>query len=222
MKAATNQQYSPEWIITGFAYHDFDGFGRGADQSQMAHAFGTGVLPPSYEGSGATNYFNWYWGPNQGSYADGLSYVAQPVYEMLHYAGPTLTAANVEKGRFSAPAMGGASGGTTYFQTGFGKTVKLPYDEHDALGTDRNLAWWNPDITGGANAAAAIIGKGKFMYLDGGKRYAYGEFPPKEPKFFDESASVASIPLSSRYANGVVPAASPCTGCPSNGGTGTA
>ena len=59
------------------------------------------------------------------------------------------------------------------------------------------------------------------MYLDGGKRYAYGEFPTKEPKFFDPAASVASIPLSSRYATGVVPATSPCTGCPSNGGTGT-
>ena len=27
MKAATTQQYSPEWIITGFAFHDFDGSG---------------------------------------------------------------------------------------------------------------------------------------------------------------------------------------------------
>ena len=171
---------------------------------------------------GPNSSFNWYWGPNQGNSAEGLAYVAQPVYEMLHYAGPTLTAANVEKGRFSAPAIGGASDGTTYFQTGFGKTVKLPYDEHDALGTDRDLAWWNPDITGGTNAVATLIGKGKFMYLDGGKRYAYGEFPTKEPKFFDTSASAASIPLSSRYANGVVPATSPCTGCPSNAATGSA
>jgi len=46
LKAATRQQYSPEWIITGFGYTDFDPFGRGFDQEQMKHAFGIGSLSP--------------------------------------------------------------------------------------------------------------------------------------------------------------------------------
>ena len=99
------------------------------------------------------------------------------IYQAIHYAGPTLTAQNVKKGLFAVPSTGGASDGTTNFQQGFGRTVGMPYDEYALLGTDRNLAWWNPDITGGANAVASIVGKGKFMYLDGGKRYAYSEFP---------------------------------------------
>jgi hypothetical protein len=225
MAAATNQEYRPEWILTGFAFQDFDGFGRVVDQSQMAHAFGTGVLPPSYDGGtapGPAGVFPWYWGTNQGTTSSTLGITVANAYVMIHYAGPKLTAKNVEKGLFSAPATGGASDGTTYFQTGFGKTVGLPYDEHSTLGTDRTLAWWNPDLTGPANAVASLVGKGKLMYLNGAKRYKYAEFPTKEPKFFDASTSVASVPISTAFVNNVAPVANPCSDCPVNGGSGTA
>jgi hypothetical protein len=220
MAAATTQEYFPEWIITGYLFHDFDGFARTNDQEQMKHAFGAGVLPPAYEGSeSSTGIFQWYWGTGQGSYAAALQGVMSIIYSALHYAGPTLTPANVEKGLFSVPSGGGASDGTTNFQSGFGRTVGLPYDEYALLGTDRNLAWWNADLTGPANAVAALVGKGKFMYLDGGRRYGYGDFPERPPKFFVESASVAEVPRSSNFADGVVPPANPCTGCPSSGGS---
>jgi hypothetical protein len=223
MAAASTQEFRPEWIITGFLFHDFDGFARGFDQEQMAHAFGIGVLPPSYEGSeSSTGIFEWYWGPKQGSYAAAFQGAMSFVYSAIQYAGPTLTPNNVEKGLFSVPATGGAANGTTNFRNGYGKTVKMPYDEYALLGTDRNLAWWNPDISGPANAVATFVGKGKFMYLNDAKRYGYGEFPEKQPKFFDESVSVAQIPRSSNFQDGVVPADNPCTGCPVNGGTGAA
>ena len=222
MKAATAQDYRPEWILTGFGFHDFDGFGRAADQSQMAHAFGAGILPPSYEGTpapGPAGVFPWYWGTSQGNTSSTLGLTVQNAYVTMHYAGPKLTAANAQKGLFAAPATGGAAEGTTYFQSGFGRTVGLPYDEHASIGTDRNLAWWNPDLTGPSNAAATLVGKGKLMYLDGAKRFRYAEFPTKEPKFFDESASVGSVPVSSAYVGNVAPTANPCVGCPSTGGT---
>ncbi len=220
MKAATAQDYRPEWILTGFAFHDFDGFGRGADQSQMAHAFGAGILPPSYDGTpapGPAAVFPWYWGTSQGNTSSTLGLVVQNAYVTMHYAGPKLTAANVQKGLFAAPATGGAADGTTYFQSGFGRTVGVPYNEHAAIGTDRNLAWWNAELTGPSNAAATLVGKGKLMYLDGGKRFRYAGFPTKQPKFFDESASVGSVPVSSAYVGNVVPAPNPCVGCPSTG-----
>ena len=223
MAAATRQEYRPEWIITGFLFHDFDGFARGFDQEQMAHAFGIGVLPPSYEGSeSSTGIFEWYWGPKQGSYAAATQGAMSFIYSAIQYAGPTLTPNNVEMGQFSVPATGGASNGTTNFRSGYGKTVGLPYNEYALLGTDRNLAWWNPDINGPANAVAALVGKGKFMYLNGAKRYGYGQFPDKPPTFFDESLSVAEVPRSSNFENGIVPADNPCTGCPVNAGTGSA
>ncbi len=220
MEAATAQEYRPEWIITGFGYHDFDGYGRTNDQSQMAHAFGVGVLPPAYEGQPATTgLFQWYWGTTQGNYSPTGTVAVTPVYQAMHYAGPKLTAKNVQKGLFAAPALGGAAQDTTTFQTGFGRTVRLPYDEHGSPGSDRTLLWWNPDITGGTQAVRSIVGKGRFMYLDDGARYAYGEFPAK-PKFFDESASAVEVPWSTTFPDGVVPPANPCTDCPVNGGSG--
>ena len=59
------------------------------------------------------------------------------------------------------------------------------------------------------------------VYLNTAKRYAYGQFPTTEPKFFDMSTSVAEVPQSAAYPNGVIPQANPCTNCPVNGGTGT-
>jgi hypothetical protein len=224
MAAATSQDYAPEWIITGYLFHDFDGFGRTNDQEQMSHAFGIGVLPPTYEGSeSSTGVYQWYWGTQQGNYTAAISGGVGFVYSAIQYAGPKLTAKNVEKGLFSLPSTGGASDGTTNFQSGYGKTVGLPYDEYALLGTDRNLAWWNAELTGPANAVASLVGKGKFMYLNGAKRYGYGDYPKKQPKYFVESASVAEIPRSSSFADGVVPPDNPCgPTCPVNGGSGAA
>ena len=47
MQAANEQDYSPEWILTGVGYHDYPLFPRTWDQEQAAHAFGIGVLSPA-------------------------------------------------------------------------------------------------------------------------------------------------------------------------------
>jgi hypothetical protein len=220
MAAATKQDYHPEWIVTGFLFHDFDGYARQNDQEQMAHAFGIGTLPPAYEGSASsTGIFQWYWGTDQGNFDQATQGGMSVIYAAIMYAGPTLTAENIEKGLFSVPGVGGSFDGTTNFQYGFGKTVGLPYDEYALLGTDRNLAWWNPDLSGGANAYPTLVGQGKFEYLNDATRYGYGQFPA-DAKFFDQASSVSEIPRSSSFAGGQVPADNPCTGCPVNGGTG--
>ena len=91
----------------------------------------------------------------------------------------------------------------------------MPYDEYGWLGADRTFIWWNPDLTGRTNAVAAIVGKGRFMYPDGGKRYAYREFPTKAPKFFDTKNSIVDIPISDAFPGGVESADNPCgPACP--------
>ena len=223
MAEATKQELYPEWILTGYRYHDWDGYGRGADQTQMMHAFGATPLPPGFEGAADNlNIFQWYWGKNQGHFGPAQVQVMNLVYGSIQYAGPTLTAANVKKGWFSVPATGGPATDSTFFQAGYGRTVRLPYDEYATPGTDRTLSWWNPDITGGTNAVASIVGKGKLMYLNDGLRYGYGGFPKKEPKFFDESVSVELIPLASQFKDGIQPPDNPCPDCPVNGGAGLA
>jgi hypothetical protein len=227
-KASTENEFNPEWIVTGYQFQDFDGFGRTYDQDQFRHAFGLGVITPRpVAAAGSTlpqGDFDWYWGTNGGTYtATTMSWVGF-VYRAMHYAGPKLTPENVKKGFFAVPAVGGASDGTVSYQTGFGRTVGLPYDEYLNLGTDMQLLWWNPDLVSeGTNAIAGTPeNKGRFMYLNGGKRYSFGDFPKTEPKFFDESVSLYEFPAGDAYPSGTVPAAMPCAGCPSQGGSGAA
>jgi hypothetical protein len=224
-KAATANDFRPEWVVTGYQFQDFDGFGRSYDQDQFAHAFGLGVLTPQPEPDpnvpAPLGQFDWYWGAKQGTTAPTTVGWMSFIYGSIQYAGPNLTAANVRKGLFSVPAVGGAANGTVSFQTGYGRTVGLPYDEYLGLGTDVELIWWNPDLqTTGSNAVANFPGKGRFMYLNGGKRLSFGQMPKSEPKYFDEEASIYQFPQAEAYATGKVPASNPCTGCPSQGGTG--
>jgi hypothetical protein len=217
-KTATAQGYFPEWIITGRGYHDFDGFARGYDQEQMRHAFGVGTLFPYREGEAPPPYidiFNWYWGPGRGTTWPITSGTLTFIFNALHYAGPTLTAQNVEQGLFAAPATGGPAEGTTYFQLGFGQQVGMPYDEYAMSGADRTLMWWDADEVGPGNQIGTV-GQGKFMYLDGAKRIRYEDLPKSEPRYFDKSVSAGLIPTASRFAGGVIPEPTPCTGCPSN------
>jgi hypothetical protein len=215
MKAATGNEFSPEWTITGYQFQDFDGFGRGADQTQYAHAFGVGTLMPLVSGQQATlGAFPWYWGTKQGTANPTVSGWTGFIYGAIHYAGPTLTAENVQKGLFAVPALGGAAQGRVTFQTGYGRSVALPYDEHSALGTDKALIWWDPTAHGGANAVATIVGDGKFRYVDDGKRVRYGQLPTKVPPYFDTAKAVTEI--SPELAGAGVGAQEPCPGCPSS------
>ena len=117
-----------------------------------------------------------------------------------------------------APARGGAADDTVTFQFGLGRTVGMPYDEYAMAGADRSLAWWDADETGPSNAVG-IVGKGKFLYPDGGRRYGYMDLPEAEPEFFDAAGSAGEIPVGARFPDGVVPEAMPCTACPSSTAT---
>ena len=219
-KAATTQDYSPEWIMTGFGYHEYDLFANSYDQEQMKHAFGLSVLfpalatPPTYLDIPP---FAWYWGADQGNTWAITGGAFGFAYSAVHYAGPTLTAKNVKKGLFSAPAIDGPATGTVVYQSGYGKTVGLPYDSYALLGSDRAFVWYEADTPGIAQAANIKV-KGLFMYMDGGARYSYKGMPKKEPNFFDTKGAVSEVPISAQYPGGKVPEASPCTQCPSSGG----
>jgi hypothetical protein len=221
LKAATAQDYHPEWIFTGFQFHDFDGFGRTFDQDQMKHAFGLSNLSPWTQAPSLAylSWSIWYWGTTQGSTWAIAGGLFGYMYAAITFAGPNLTAENVKKGLFARPASGGAADGTTAFEDGFGKTTGMPYDEYAPLGADRALVWWSSDTTGPSNAIG-VEGKGLFMYLDAGKRYGYKGFPKTLPKFFDKTRSTAEVPYSSAFVGNVTPELTACTGCPSEGGTG--
>lgn len=217
LEAATEQEFQPEWTITGYGVNDFDYFARMFDQEQYAHAFGIGSLPPAVLDSPdyTAVLFQWYWGPSQGTVQAQTTGLLASLYSGIQMAGPKLTATTYQRGLFTSPPVGGAAEDqVTTIQRAYGKSAGLPYDEYHQSGTDFGLIWWDAAAEGPSNIFP-VEGTGKLRFLNGARRYTAGNWPKGEPRFFDESSSVLlfdGIPASDQ------PPAYPCEGCPSTGG----
>jgi hypothetical protein len=209
-KAATAQDYFPEWVITGSGYQDQDIVARASDQEQLAHAFGLIWFSPYVVSAATASPFQWYWGKDKGTMSGGAYGVLLPLYTGIHLAGPTLTAKTFERALLAYPPTGGA----------FSNQVTTLENSWAEFGTvaprGSALGWWSADTVGPTQSlSGAGSGAGKYLYVRGGERYVGGTFPEAEPKFFDESASIAQ--LDSVPASEQVPTY-PCDNCPSSGG----
>jgi hypothetical protein len=216
-KQATTQDYHPEWITTGFQYQDLALLARTSyDQDQWGHAFGLSNLYPYYDTSSVPP-LEWYWGPERGTSSTPIEARLGWLAAGIHYAGPTLTVKNFQKGLFSAPASGGAASGYPYgFQAGYGKTVGLPFPAYFNLGTDFAFSWYDP-TTEGSSQIFDTVAPGVIWYVNGARRYTIDDIPKQRARFFDEEGALfvfdePPIPVSPP---------NPCTGCPSAGGPGT-
>jgi hypothetical protein len=209
-RAATKQDYHPEWMVTGFAYSDLDVVARLADQSQVAHAFGLIWFPPDANGAEDPfkSVFQWYWGADKGTYSAG-AFSLLDLYQGLHLAGPKLTQKTFVNGRKSLyPPTGGAYDGQV-------TTYETKYENLDSVGPRGSaIGWFDVDTTGPSQLAYGV-GKGVYRYLNGAKRYIGGKFPKGEPKLFDRSNSIVKLDATPPAE---VPPDYPCTNCPVNGG----
>jgi hypothetical protein len=217
LKAADSLDYHPEWFFTGLGAQDIEITARilqGLAPDQMKHVFGLGDLPLYVSGidDPQVNWFNWYWGKNQGVYSAGTVGTLYLVNAGVSLAGPKLTPKTFQQGLFSMPVYGGAATNQVQsFMFGMGPSPNLPYDEYSQVGLDYAVMWWNPTETG----KGKIIfddGTGRFMYPDNAKRYAAGEWKKGEPKLFDPSNSISEF--NGLPASDTVPDYT-CTGCPS-------
>ena len=105
----------------------------------------------------------------------------------------------------------GEQPGGQSFMFGYGRTTGLPYDEYSQVGLDYAVMWWNPTEVG-KGKILFDDGTGRFMYIDGAKRYYAGQWKKGEPKLFDPSNSIAAV----RRVAGVGRRPDyPCKGCPS-------
>jgi hypothetical protein len=215
MSLATSQEYFPEWIYTGVQFHEYMALARTNDPKQMAHAFGLAQIGPYLTNDPRITIPDWYWGTSQGATWPGALGPLEFVYTAMHYAGPDLTAKNVQKGLFAAPAQ--TIPKVAIGLWGYGKTVGTPYNAVGANGSDRALIWWDPDTEG--QALATPLGKGVWQYLDNGENVSYQNFTKTEPKFFDKKVSVTQRNALDYYPGGVAPTQIPCDQCPKNGGT---
>jgi hypothetical protein len=211
--AATAQQYFPEWLPGPF--HDLDFYARMYDQEQWAHAFGNVWFPPWVDDQSdpILGQFQWFWGEDQGTYSPGADSLLRTLYTAVHLAGPTLNAKTYDAALSAFPPVGGAySGMVVALEVSFAQPRGLAPRWATALG------FWSP-TTSGPSQIINLQGTGKYLYLDGGKRYLPGKYPKGDPGFFESDGAIATFPTlppsdqpSTTY---------PCNGCPSNGGSQT-
>jgi len=217
-KAATNNDYHPEWIVMGVGYADIAALTRTFDQDQWRHAFGVSGLwvPVKDLTAGPSDVaFQWYWGPNAGAYSQGVFADLELLFAGIHMAGPNLTPQNFKAGIFSRPSTGGAAEGhVTDAGRFYGKKAGLPYDEY-LTGGDVAIVWWDPDTVGPSVAVNLPDAKGVYQFVNGAKRYRAGQLPSNVANLvFNKTSSISSVPttppdeLAPKY---------PCDGCPSSG-----
>ncbi len=187
-RAATDQDYFPEWIITGTVLTDTTTFGRSYDQRQWAHAFGISSLPARLPRDLAEGWrlHEWYYGEDPAA-AKIVGVLYEPIRLLMlgvHQAGPNLSAETFRDGLFAYPVREGKP-----------TSPQLSYGEHgvfenpDYLGVDDvTEIWWDAEATGLDEQGTE--GKGMMRYVDGGKRYLPGKMPDDPPGAFEEEGSV--------------------------------
>ena len=216
-KAATKQDFHPEWIITGAQYQDVTILARSYDQEQWAHAFGIANLPPALNGVTGGSLIDWYWGPTQGSVAATVQSDMAWLANAIQYAGPQLTPKNVERGIFAVPGRGGAAWhDPASTQSGFGRTAGLPNPGYLSMGVDYAPIWYDADhrrTVRRPDRASPRASTGTSSRKALHRRHLAHQTVPVLP---EEGRGGRRYPDPA-----IVGTPVPCTGCPSDGGPGS-
>jgi hypothetical protein len=198
-RAATGQNYFPEWIITGAALTDTAIFARTYDQKQWAHAFGItfGAARTDPSVSGSIYLYHWFFGTNPPA-ATGAG-VITPLITLLFVAlqatGPRVTPANVLAALFAQPKPPEA---LTQPMITYGNHGIWPVTDYQGV-DDATEIWWNPRAAGPDELNHQ--GQGLYEYVDGGRRYLPGGWPHTAPDVFTTKGAVTiyqTIPPSER------------------------
>jgi hypothetical protein len=196
-KAATAQNYYPEWILGSNVLADTAVFARQFDQKQWAHAVGIALLNPARTDQSANPgylLYKWFTGSAPPSSTYGVILPDPTIlFTGIQLAGPHLTANTFKDGLFSSPVLGGTPLSPRVSRGNHGLWPGTDWGGSD----DAGLIWWNPNATG--QDEIGHTGKGLYEYVQGGKRYTYGNFPTSDPGFFDPKTSVTiytSVPPS--------------------------
>ena len=191
-KAATDQDYHPEWIISGTVLTDTTVFGRLYDQEQWAHAFGVSSLSarlPQTQGE-AWRLHEWYYGEEPAA-SNTVAIINEPIRLLMlgiHMAGPKLTPETFRDGLFQYPPTGGTP---TAPRFSFGEHGLFADPDYTAV-DDMQVVWWDVDAEGLDEQSEQ--GVGMMRYADGGQRYLPGEMPSLPANVFEEEGSVLGYP----------------------------
>jgi hypothetical protein len=164
---ATQQEYGPEWVISGFALTDSDLAGQLYDRQQWSHAFGLSLLGELTQGYDSESYraYKALRADEPAALRDILYYPLVQLFSCLQMAGPNLTPQTFEQGCFTAP-WGAGEMGRWRFGPG----------DHTAM-EDAREVYWDPD------GKSSFNGKpGRYAATLDGRRFR-GDWPAGEPPF---------------------------------------
>lgn len=185
-QAAKQQNYFPEWVITGVAATDTDNFGRLYDQEVVAgRLFGMSQLGSTSKTYGADSEPNKLYkatfGKDLPKGTTGWFYSLINVFNLVQSAGPDLAAANIGTGVTRLPELGGPSYAVGLWSWSTNPDGTRGHD-HTAIDDSRQVYW-------DAEAISPSDGKkGSWIETDGGKRYRNGEWPTTDPDIFPGQA----------------------------------
>lgn len=192
-RTATEQDYFPEWILSGAGLIDSTTYARTYDQEQWAHAFGVSFLSARQDPSVASSRQLYEWYTCQEPPAPDRVTLVFPIpalfFAALAGTGPDLTHENFVQALFNANPTPRA---ITNPSLSWGEPKKGRWSEPDYQGVDdATEIWWDPDAVGPDELGNEA--PGMYRYVDGGTRYLPGEWPDGPPDAFVEEGTVTII-----------------------------
>lgn len=164
---AKEQNYSPEWLVTGVALIDNDLIGSIMEPGQWSRAFGVSFSGPPQPAGRSLGYRAY-----KAVRSDEPSIGVDLIYNQLQLlaigiqmAGPNLTPATFEQGMFRYPTRTGPSG-TWGFKPG----------DHSTSDDAREVVW-NPRGT-----SVQTRNPGTYVDPNGGRRFPIGKWPAGAPR----------------------------------------
>ena len=188
--AASEQQYFPEWFVTGTALSDTTTAARLYNPLQWSHAFGITPVWVSWidrrNGGGYRAYHHAR--PQDPDGAEGVLievYLSriQLLFRGIHMAGPALTPDTFRAGLWSFPPTP---------EDGGHAALPYVYQTPDSPGEAKDFAevWYDPNARGPDERSKQ--GTGMMMKSDGGKRYQLGQWPTDDPHIRQPGALAVS------------------------------
>jgi hypothetical protein len=165
--AATQQDYWPEWFVSGSALTDIDILGQFYDQDQWQFAYGQSFLSDIFQGKDSESYRAFKAvRPNEepAITRDQYYYNFLMLFIGLQMAGPNLTPETFAAGMYAYPARTGS----------FGRWSFSPSD-HTCSDDAREMYY-------DRNALSAFNNKpGRWVTLHGGRRFRGASWPAEPP-----------------------------------------
>lgn len=186
-EVATQQNFFPEWVLTGSPLMDTTAFGRTFDQEQWAHAFGISSLEPRMDDSLLDAILLYEWWAGEYPPADDSANVLFPnplmFFMGVQGAGPDLTPESFQRGMaFNEPQ----EPRLTQYSVSYGEHGL--FEGFDMQGIDdMTEVWWDPTLEGDDEIRKP--GVGMYRNVDGGKRYLPGEWSETDNLFDPENGT---------------------------------